>query len=427
MQRKYQAETPPEYRETTIPARSCGLFLFSQRKEANPKPCQPEQERKEPNMHIRFDRQRALDALKRLTPVLPKSNLLPALRDILLEAQEGSPEVTAVAQNTMLRAKVTLGADVLEGGSLLFDGTLLTKIIEHFGAPVAEIKTTDCDGVLLASGATRYLLSAQDAAGYPAPLFPEPEDCIEIVNFPKLARACLFAVGRGTKKIEYNCVKLDAEDSRISLSASDLVGYMRTSMPVKVDTPLHILIPAEIVSYIAGVLGAKETLRIGTDGAQVVFKAPSFCAALRSVPGAFLDADQVLRRVKPGYMALANAQEFARMLSMLASAAVPESTVALKICDEHIKLRADGLSGRCRTEVEAQATIAMPDAKNYALNRLLPALQRFGDGSVKIIVDASGVLVLQNEHQTYLLSPTRAFDAQRAREKERNRRTKKAA
>lgn len=115
------------------------------------------------------------------------------------------------------------------------------------------------------------------------------------------------------------------------------------------------------------------------------------------------------------------------MLSMLNSAAVPESTVALKICDEHIKLRIDGISGGCKTEVEAQATIAMPDAKNYLLNHLHPALQRCGDGSVRLIVDKSGVLVLQSERQTYLLSPTRAYDAQRAREKEQKRRVKKAA
>lgn len=126
-------------------------------------------------MHIRFKQHHALEALRRITPVLPKNNLLPALCGILLEAQEGSTEVTATAQNTLLCAKITFEADVIESGTLLFDGALLTKIIEHFDSPEAEIQTSDCDSVLIAGGSTRYLLSAQDAAGYPAPLFPEPE------------------------------------------------------------------------------------------------------------------------------------------------------------------------------------------------------------------------------------------------------------
>ena len=378
-------------------------------------------------MHIRFKQHSALEAIRRITPVLPKNNLLPALRGILLEAQEGSTEVTAIAQNALLCAKITFDADIVESGTLLFDGVLLAKIIEHFGSPDAEIQTSDCDSVLIASGPTRYLLSAQDAAGYPAPSFPEPQDCVEVVNFPKLAKACLFAAGHDPKWSEYNCIKLEARDSKISMSASDRIGYMHVAMPVKVDVPLQLLIPAEIVAYFAAVFGAKEPVRIGTSDGRVIFQTRSFCTVLRSVPGAFPDVGQVLRRVSPDSVALVNAQEFSRMLSMLSSAAVPESTVALKICDEHIKLRIDGISGGCKTEVEAQATIAMPDAKNYLLNHLHPALQRCGDGSVRLIVDKSGVLVLQSERQTYLLSPTRAYDAQRAREKERKRRVKKAA
>lgn len=378
-------------------------------------------------MHIRFKQHNALEALKRITPVLPKNNLLPALCGILLEAQEGSTEVTAIAQNTLLCARITFDAEVIESGILLFDGVLLTKIIEHFGSPEAEIQTSDCDSVLIAGGSTRYLLSAQDAAGYPAPLFPEPENCVEIVNFPKLAKACLFAAGHDSKWSEYNCIKLEAKDSKISMSASDRIGYMHAAMPVSVDVPLKILIPAEIVSYFAGIFGTKESVQIGTSDGRVIFRSRSFCAVLRSATGTFPDVGQVLKRVRPDSVALVNAQEFSRMLSMLSSAAVPESTVALKICDEHIKLRADGISGGCKTEVEAQATIAMPDAKNYLLNHLHPALQRCGDGSVRLIVDKSGVLVLQNGHQTYLLSPTRAYDVQRAREKEQKRRVKKAA
>lgn len=378
-------------------------------------------------MHIRFKQQSALEAIRRITPVLQKNNLLPALRGILLEAQEGRTEVTAIAQNTLLCAKITFDADIVESGTLLFDGVLLAKIIEHFGSPDAEIQTSDCDSVLIASGPTRYLLSAQDAAGYPAPSFPEPQDCVEVVNFPKLAKACLFAAGHDPKWSEYNCIKLEARDSKISMSASDRIGYMHVAMPVKVDVPLQLLIPAEIVAYFATVFGAKEPVRIGTSDGRVIFQTRSFCTVLRSVPGAFPDVGQVLRRVSPDSVALVNAQEFSRMLSMLSSAAVPESTVALKICDEHIKLRIDGISGGCKTEVEAQATIAMPDAKNYLLNHLHPALQRCGDGSVRLIVDKSGVLVLQSERQTYLLSPTRAYDAQRAREKEQKRRVKKAA
>ena len=115
-------------------------------------------------MHIRFKQHSALEAIRRITPVLPKNNLLPALRGILLEAQEGSTEVTAIAQNALLCAKITFDADIVESGTLLFDGVLLAKIIEHFGSPDAEIQTSDCDSVLIASGPTRYLLSAQDAA-----------------------------------------------------------------------------------------------------------------------------------------------------------------------------------------------------------------------------------------------------------------------
>src|SRR5690348_3002349 len=126
---------------------------------------------------FRVEREVLADAVTWVARGLPARPPVPVLAGVLLEAdEEGS--LTLSAFDYEVSAKVTVPADVAEGGTVLVLGRLLADISRNLPAKPVDV-TTDGSKVSVMCGSSRFSLMQMPADDYPTlPTAPEPSGTI---------------------------------------------------------------------------------------------------------------------------------------------------------------------------------------------------------------------------------------------------------
>jgi len=218
---------------------------------------------------FRVERDVLADAVTWVARGLPARPPVPVLAGILVTADaEGT--LTLSAFDYEVSARITVAADVAEGGTVLVLGRLLADISRNLPDKPVDV-ATDGGKVQVTCGSSRFSLLQMPADDYPTlPASPEPTGTIDGHLFTEAVAQVSVAADRGDTLPILTGVRVEIEGDTMTLLATDryrLATRELTWNPTAAD-PSHIaLVPARTLSETAKSLGAAGSIEIALGGA----------------------------------------------------------------------------------------------------------------------------------------------------------------
>jgi len=169
-------------------------------------------------MRFRVDREALAEALAWVARALPTRPVVPVLSGLRLDA---GPGLTLSCFDYEVAATAQIEADVLEPGTVIVPGRLLTEITRSLPALAVDV-ATDADGVSVTCGSAEFTLVALAADEYPA--LPVPPAVAGSVDGGLLGAAIgqvVPAASRDDTLPMLTGVCLDMDGGQLTLAATD--------------------------------------------------------------------------------------------------------------------------------------------------------------------------------------------------------------
>ncbi|MEO6997926.1 MAG: DNA polymerase III subunit beta, partial [Terracoccus sp.] len=225
-------------------------------------------------MKFRVERDVLAEAVTWVARGLPARPPVPVLAGVLIQADEEGT-LTLSAFDYEVSAKVTVAADVAEGGTVLVLGRLLADISRNLPNRPIDI-AADGTKVNVTCGSSRFSLREMPVADYPTlPVAPEVSGTIAGDVFTKAVAQVAIAADRGDTLPILTGVRMEIDGEKVTLLATDryrLAMRELTWSPSATDASHVALIPARQLSDTAKALGAAGAveLALGSGGDGLV-------------------------------------------------------------------------------------------------------------------------------------------------------------
>jgi len=213
---------------------------------------------------LRVEREVLADAVTWVARGLPARPPVPVLAGVLLEASDEGT-LTLSAFDYEVSAKITVAADVSEGGTVLVLGRLLADISRNLPDKPVDI-ALDGNKVSVTCGSSRFSLMQMPADEYPTlPTAPEPSGTVAGDVFTQAVAQVAVAADRGDTLPILTGVRVEIEGDKVTLLATDryrLAMRELTWNPGATDASHVALVPARTLSETAKALGASGSIEI---------------------------------------------------------------------------------------------------------------------------------------------------------------------
>jgi DNA polymerase-3 subunit beta len=218
---------------------------------------------------FRVEREVLADAVTWVARGLPARPPVPVLAGVLIEASDEGT-LTLSAFDYEVSAKVTVPADVSEGGTVLVLGRLLADISRNLPGKPVDV-ATDGNKVSVTCGSSRFSLMQMPADDYPTlPTAPAPSGTIAGDVFTQAVAQVSVAADRGDTLPILTGVRVEIEGDKITLLATDryrLAMREITWNPEATDASHLALVPARTLSETAKALGAAGSVELALGSA----------------------------------------------------------------------------------------------------------------------------------------------------------------
>ena len=215
-------------------------------------------------MKFRVEREVLADAVTWVARGLPARPPVPVLAGVLLEASDEGT-LTLSAFDYEVSAKITVAADVSEGGTVLVLGRLLADISRNLPGKPVDV-STDGNKVSVTCGSSRFSLMQMPADDYPTlPTAPEASGTIAGDVFTQAVAQVSVAADRGDTLPILTGVRVEIDGSTMTLLATDryrLAMRELTWNPNATDASHLALVPARTLSETAKALGASGSIEL---------------------------------------------------------------------------------------------------------------------------------------------------------------------
>ena len=223
-------------------------------------------------MKFRVERDVLAEAVTWVARGLPARPPVPVLAGVLLHADEEGT-LTLSAFDYEVSAKVTIAADVAEGGTVLVLGRLLADISRNLPNRPVDVEA-DGTKVNVTCGSSRFSLREMPVADYPTlPVAPDLSGTIAGDVFTQAVAQVAIAADRGDTLPILTGVRMEIDGEKVTLLATDryrLAMRELTWNPSATDASHVALIPARQLSDTAKALGAAGSVELalgsGSDG-----------------------------------------------------------------------------------------------------------------------------------------------------------------
>ena len=199
-------------------------------------------------MRFRVEREALAEALAWVARALPTRPVVPVLSGLRLDAGSG---LTLSCFDYEVAATAQIEADVLEPGTMIVPGRLLTEITRSLPALAVDV-ATDADGVSVTCGSAEFTLVALPAEEYPA--LPVPPAVAGTVDGGLLGAAIgqvVPAASRDDTLPMLTGVCLDIDGETITLAATDRYRLAVRDVawePVRAGLRAAALVPARTLA-----------------------------------------------------------------------------------------------------------------------------------------------------------------------------------
>jgi DNA polymerase-3 subunit beta len=224
---------------------------------------------------------------------LPNRPPVPVLAGVLLEA-DPSGSLTLSAFDYETSARVTVPADVAEGGSVLVLGRLLADISRNLPDRPIDV-STEGNKVQLTCGSSRFSLLRMPTDEYPSlPVSPEPSGSVPGDVFTQAVAQVSVAADRSDTLPILTGVRVEIDGSTMTLLATDRYRLAMRELewnPRDTSAAAVLLIPARTLAETAKALGAAASVEIALGDAAGGDGLIGFEAGQRRTTSRLLDGE----------------------------------------------------------------------------------------------------------------------------------------
>ncbi|MFF8957713.1 DNA polymerase III subunit beta [Streptomyces sp. NPDC014894] len=218
-------------------------------------------------MKIRVERDVLAEAVAWVARSLPARPPAPVLAGLLLKAEDGALSFSSFDYE--VSAKVSVEAEVDEGGTVLVSGRLLADICRALPNRPVEIST---DGVraTVVCGSSRFTLHTLPVEEYPAlPQMPTATGTVPGEIFASAAAQVAIAAGRDDTLPVLTGVRIEIEGETVTLASTDRYRFAVREFlwkPENPDASAVALVPAKTLLDTAKALTSGDTVTLALSG-----------------------------------------------------------------------------------------------------------------------------------------------------------------
>jgi DNA polymerase III subunit beta len=315
---------------------------------------------------FRVEREVLADAVTWVARGLPARPPVPVLAGVLLQASDEGT-LTLSAFDYEVSAKITVAADVSEGGTVLVLGRLLADISRNLPDKPVDI-ALDGNKVSVTCGSSRFSLMQMPADEYPTlPTAPEPSGTIAGDVFTQAVAQVSVAADRGDTLPILTGVRVEIEGDKVTLLATDryrLAMRELTWNPGATDASHVALIPARTLSETAKALGASGSIEIalgssaGGDG-LVGFEAGQRRTTTRLLDGEYPKVTSIFP-TSVDSEAVVRTNELVEAVRRVALVAERNTPVRLRFTDGQVTIEA-GTGDDAQASEAVESTLTGPE------------------------------------------------------------------
>lgn len=244
-------------------------------------------------MKFRVERDVLADAVTWVARGLPARPPVPVLAGVLIEADEEGT-LTLSAFDYEVSARITVPADVVEGGTALVLGRLLADISRNLPPRPIDV-ATDGNKLQVTCGSSRFSLLKMPSEEYPTlPTSPAPSGTVAGDTFTQAVAQVSVAADRGDTLPILTGVRVEIDGEKMTLLATDryrLAMRELTWNPTDSAASHIALIPARTLSETARSLGAAGSVELSLGGAAGGDGLVGFEAGSRRTTSRLLDGE----------------------------------------------------------------------------------------------------------------------------------------
>jgi DNA polymerase III subunit beta len=295
---------------------------------------------------FRVERDVLAEAVSWAARGLPTRPPVPVLAGLLVEAStDGS--LTLSAFDYEVSARVSVGADVAEEGTVLVSGRLLADISRNLPDRPVDI-ATDGNKVTVACGSSRFTLLTMPADDYPAlPAMPEASGRVAGDVFTLAVSQVTTAAGRDDTLPILTGVRVEIEGSTIKLLATDRYRLAERTLewsPQGTDAAAVALVPARTLADTARALGASADVelalaRSGTGDGLIGFEAGRRRTTSRLLDGEYPKVSAIFPSTSDTH-AVVETAPLVEAVKRVALVAERNAPVRLKFSDGQLSIEA---------------------------------------------------------------------------------------
>ncbi|GAA2474332.1 DNA polymerase III subunit beta [Streptomyces gobitricini] len=218
-------------------------------------------------MKIRVERDVLAEAVAWVARSLPARPPAPVLAGLLLKAEDGALSFSSFDYE--VSARVSVEAEVEEGGTVLVSGRLLADICRALPNRPVEIST---DGVraTVVCGSSRFTLHTMPVEEYPAlPEMPTATGTVPGEVFASAAAQVAIAAGRDDTLPVLTGVRIEIEGDTVTLASTDRYRFAVREFlwkPESPDASAVALVPAKTLLDTAKALTSGDTVTLALSG-----------------------------------------------------------------------------------------------------------------------------------------------------------------
>lgn len=309
-------------------------------------------------MEIRLPRETFFRGLSRVHGVADVRAAQPILANVLLEASDGSLDLTATDYEIAI--KVSYEAQVIQTGQLTLSARRLYDIVRELPDEDVHIIAEKEHWASLKCGRASFRLAGLPPEEFP-PLPPFEEE--KAVTLPpdavaEMVAKTLYAVSTDATRYVLNGVLLGLKDKTIEMVATDghrLAQIVREGGS-SVGEPVQVVIPRKALHELTRILepGA-ESLQIILQDSHVVFLLPRTVLIGRLIEGQFPNHEQVIPKPSGSPMTV-NRQDIIQSLKRVSLMASDKSKmVKLSLASGNLTLASEDTEiGAAEEELAAE-------------------------------------------------------------------------
>jgi DNA polymerase-3 subunit beta len=234
------------------------------------------------------DRKDLVDALAIAQSAVPPKSTLAILGNILFVAEADAVEMTGT--NIDLWARIKVGAEVANKGSLTLPARRFAEIARHLDADEVEVSVEGTQATVKGGRAT-FKLMGLDAADYP--VFPEvaPEHTLTLAQatLKGLIKKTLFAAAEDVTRYALNGICIQAEGNEVRFVATDgyRLAYTSLRTEIEIGGVVDVILPSKAAGELSKVLADDDPVEIAFGENHLSFDCGRFHFVTRQAEGKF--------------------------------------------------------------------------------------------------------------------------------------------